>query len=534
MKRAFYVACMVVHLGTLDAVASSTVEMARTEAHARLLDFSVDATHVYVAYEAYEPVDTHQNRPSDELAAVLGIYSRSNGVEAASVDVADLWAARPRLRPATVLTVPYNDRVVVSVGDNVAGDMHLALVDRTGSVVAGRRVADFQVTALGRYRDLVLASSTQGLALFDETLDLKHAWSTPDTLVVTRATANTIIAIDGTVDSRAWVFSGTIRWLALVGDQLVERRAVEVPIDLGLILPPTILTWSDRALLVGQGNDGWQACELALPEGEIACRPAAWGVDLTASVDERRWARLSVVRSGAHGYAVTVPNGCEMWSRRYGPAHRIAPQQYVLPTGSSDLGVVNDLLVKESDGDVLMLTSNSLDGRWWGEGVHRIALHTPSLSDSVSLSARPTVGGCWSDGVFGMTIAHDTIAEDGALVTTTADDVRSCVARGANPNAVFNCGEWTRPLSQASRLDNAPTVRALVAAGADVNARDEEGDTALHLAARYAESDATLKALLDGGADATLRNNAGHTPWDYAQENESLTGSAVLRLLRGD
>lgn len=530
MKRALYIACMVVHLATLDAVASTTVEIARTDGHARLLDFSVDATYVYVAYERYGPLDTPQTRRGDETAAVLGIHSRSSGAEAASVRMADLWTSRTQLQSgATVLTVPYRDRVVVSAGDNVARDMLLALVDHTGNVVARRHVPGFQVTALDRYRDFVLASSTQGLALFDERLDLKHEWSTPDTLVVARATANTIIGIDGTVDSRAWVFSGTLRWLALVGNQLVEQRAVEVPIDLGLINPPTVLTWRDRVLLVGQGTDGWQACETTLPEGTIACKPAAWEMDLRASVDERRWARLNVVRSGADGYAVTVPNGCAMWTRRYGHTHLVRQQQFVLPSGSSDLGVVNDLLVKESDGDVLMLTSNSVDSRWWGEGTHRIALHTPSLSDSVPVSARSTVEGCWSDGVFGVTAAGD-----GALRTTTADDVRRCVARGANPNAVFNCGEWTRPLSQASRLDNAPTVRALIAAGAHVNARDEEGDTALHLAARYAESDATLKALLDGGADATLRNEAGHTPWDYAKENESLMGSAVLPLLRGD
>lgn len=530
MKRAIYVACMVVHLATLDAVASSTVELARTEVPVRLLDFSVDTTHVYVAYEQYGSLSTPQTRPSDDLSAVLGIYSRSTGVEAASVEVADLWVAPPRLRSgATVLTVPYDDRVVVSAGDNIARATHLAMVDRTGNVAARRRLADFQVTALDRYRHFVLASSIRGVALYDENLDLKHVWSTPDTLVVARATANTIIAIDGTVDSREWVFSGTIRWLALVGDQLVEQGAVEVPIDLGLIIPPTVLIWRDRALLVGQGNDGWQACELTLADAEIACRPAAWGVDLRASVDERRWARLSVVRSGAHGYALTVPNGCAMWTRRYDLFHLIAPQQYVLPRGSSALGVVGDLLVEESDGDVLMLTSNSLDGRWWGEGVHRIALHTPGIADSAPVSPRPTVEGCWSDGVFGM-----TVAEDGALRTTTADDVRRCVTRGANPNAVFNCGEWTRPLSQASRLGNASAVRGLIAAGAAVNARDEEGDTALHLAARYAESDATLKALLDGGADVRLRNNAGHTPWHYAKENESLIGAPILRLLRGD
>ena len=89
----------------------------------------------------------------------------------------------------------------------------------------------------------------------------------------------------------------------------------------------------------------------------------------------------------------------------------------------------------------------------------------------------------------------------------TAEEVRTCVGKGADPNAVFNCGVWTRPLGMAARQDNAEAVRALIAAGAKVNVQDEEGDTALHDAARHARSDRTIQALLDGGADAMLRTH---------------------------
>ena len=240
------------------------------------------------------------------------------------------------------------------------------------------------------------------------------------------------------------------------------------------------------------------------------------------TVVRRRLKCIGMRRAVAGANPVLVPNGCALWTRRYGPSHLIAPQQYVLPSGGSDLGVVGGLLVRELDGEVLMLTSTLVGGTsWWGQRAHRIALHTPGLSDSVPVPvpARPMVDGCWSDGVFGR-----TFAENGTELSWTAAHVRSCVARGADPNAVFNCGEWTRPLSQAARQDNAPAMRALIEAGAEVDARDEDGDTALHLAARYAESDASLKALLDGGADATLRNNAGYRPWDYAKDSKSLAG----------
>lgn len=528
MKRAIQIACAVANLATCDGVAATVVELAGPSGNARLLDFSVDATHVYVAFGGYGHRDMAQTQRNDGADAVLDVFSRSEGAKTASVEITDLWAGSQLGSGASILTVPYRSGVAVAVKDDASRKTSLVLVNQAGRVGLGR-VHDFDVTALSRYGDFVLASSPRELGLFDERLDLKHAWSSPHTLIVSGAKASEIFVVDGIVDFRTWTFAGMIRRLALVGDQLVERQAVGVPVDLGLLLPPKLLIWPDGVLLIGQAQDGWQECELTFAGAEVVCRPAAWGEDLTSAVDMRRWARLSVVRSGANGYAVTVPNGCAVWTRHFGRTQLVAPQEYVLPSGSSGLGLVDDLLVKESDGHVFMLISSSLNGRWWGEGDHRIAFHEPALSESPAAPPHPVVEGCWNDGIFGM-----TVAVDGSLRATTADDVRACVAKGADPNAVFNCGEWTRPLNQAARLDNASAVHALLAAGAEVNARDEAGETALHQAARYADSDATVKALLDGGADTTLRNRSGHTAWDYAKENDALTGSGILPLLRGD
>ena len=90
----------------------------------------------------------------------------------------------------------------------------------------------------------------------------------------------------------------------------------------------------------------------------------------------------------------------------------------------------------------------------------------------------------------------------------------------------------SRPLSMAARTSKADVIRALLEAGADPNARDEDGDTALHDAARYGKAGEKLEALLEGGADPTLRNNAGKLPWDYARANEALRESSVLERLR--
>ena len=85
----------------------------------------------------------------------------------------------------------------------------------------------------------------------------------------------------------------------------------------------------------------------------------------------------------------------------------------------------------------------------------------------------------------------------------------------------------------------AAAIPALITAGADLNMRDEDGNTPLHLAGSYVNSSFregrhpeternagdAIDALLDAGADATVRNVAGETPWDRARDNEALQRS---------
>ena len=67
-------------------------------------------------------------------------------------------------------------------------------------------------------------------------------------------------------------------------------------------------------------------------------------------------------------------------------------------------------------------------------------------------------------------------------------------------------------------------VQAELDGGADVMARNEDGWTPLHWAARFGTS-ASVQALLAAGADAKVKNKEGKNPWDFAQKNDQLKGT---------
>eukprot|EP00727_Mastigamoeba_balamuthi_P005570 m51a1_g1632 hypothetical protein (715) ;mRNA; f:281264-290668 len=96
--------------------------------------------------------------------------------------------------------------------------------------------------------------------------------------------------------------------------------------------------------------------------------------------------------------------------------------------------------------------------------------------------------------------------------------VRALLKAGADPSAE-NQQTGERPLHRAALVGLLAVVTELLGAGADVNAQERQrGDTALHVAARQGH-DAVARALLAAGADKERRNSDGDVPLDCALEN---------------
>ena len=90
-----------------------------------------------------------------------------------------------------------------------------------------------------------------------------------------------------------------------------------------------------------------------------------------------------------------------------------------------------------------------------------------------------------------------------------SEEVKALVVAGADLNAQFN--EGGTPLHVAAASGNTEEVKALVVAGADLNAQNNEGETPLHVAVASGNTEA-IKVLLDAGADVNARDNSWETP----------------------
>lgn len=125
------------------------------------------------------------------------------------------------------------------------------------------------------------------------------------------------------------------------------------------------------------------------------------------------------------------------------------------------------------------------------------------------LLADPSLAQAWSPD--GFTALHL------AAFLGNARTVRLLLDAGADPCAVARNGMAVTPLHSAASSRKLDVTALLIAHGADLDAQQQGGFTALHAAAAHAD-DPMVRQLIDRGANPDLVNDQGRTAADLAEE----------------
>jgi uncharacterized protein len=104
--------------------------------------------------------------------------------------------------------------------------------------------------------------------------------------------------------------------------------------------------------------------------------------------------------------------------------------------------------------------------------------------------------------------------------------VEELLKNGADPNAIATNGSKLAVINSAASSNNAGVVKMLLLEGANPDAQQQGGFTALHAAAQNMNAE-MIQALLDSGANASLPADDGKTAADMG-------GPEVAKLLKKD
>jgi len=108
--------------------------------------------------------------------------------------------------------------------------------------------------------------------------------------------------------------------------------------------------------------------------------------------------------------------------------------------------------------------------------------------------------------------------------TGTLQSIQAAIDQGADLNARDDHG-WTALMCAVQSNQNPETIPPLLKAGADINAHDKDGMILLMVAAWNNENPEVIITLLKAGADAKAKNKWGKTAFDLALSNEKVKGT---------
>ncbi|MBV8660630.1 MAG: ankyrin repeat domain-containing protein [Candidatus Dependentiae bacterium] len=109
---------------------------------------------------------------------------------------------------------------------------------------------------------------------------------------------------------------------------------------------------------------------------------------------------------------------------------------------------------------------------------------------------------------------HHTFLED-AIWSNNPEKVQLLIDLGVDVHLRNRGIIYYNSLMWAARFKADKTIPLLITAGADVNHKDEYGDTPLHFAVEH-NHDRIIKLLIDAGAKINLPNKSNQTPLHYA------------------
>jgi len=123
--------------------------------------------------------------------------------------------------------------------------------------------------------------------------------------------------------------------------------------------------------------------------------------------------------------------------------------------------------------------------------------------------------------------SYDQPIHDAAR-TGSGDDVRRLLKADPKQREARTAMGST-PLHLAATNPDTSAMKALIAAGADVTARDNDGATPLHMAA-YSSRPKNAQILLEAGADPMAKTDNGRDPGSMARKVKSDETAGILSL----